>query len=145
MAEVNNNNEIIDFLLNKTIQSFDNSHYVSNNKINYYQFNKILQEDNFESINDIRIFNLNNEEGGNFYYNEDSNILSRANVGIEEYKDGDTLYFRKYNKLKMTRISSKSNQITYSVFNTEEISLNCRVSGLDFLQTKAIVRFGFCC
>jgi len=121
MAEVNNNNEIIDFLLNKTIQSFDNSHYVSNNKINYYQFNKILQEDNFESINDIRIFNLNNEEGGNFYYNDDSNILSRANVGIEEYKEGETLYFRKYNKLKMTRISSKSNEITYSVFNTEEI------------------------
>ena len=50
MTEINTNNRIIDFLLNKTIQSFDNSHYVSNNKINYYQINKIIDPITYPKI-----------------------------------------------------------------------------------------------
>ena len=123
MTEINTNNRIIDFLLSKTIQSFDNSHYVSNNKINYYQFNKIIHTNSLVDIDNITPYNLDNGAEGNFYYNDDSNILNTAAPGIQEYRENDILYFRKYNKLKMTKISSKKDRITYGAFNNENISI----------------------
>ena len=94
MTEINTNNRIIDFLLNKTIQSFDNSHYVSNNKINYYQFNKIIDPITYPmiDIDNITPYNLDKGAEGNFYYNDSRNILKNVTRGIQEYRENDILF-----------------------------------------------------
>ena len=74
-------------------------------------------------IDNITPYNLDKGAEGNFYYNDSRNILKNVTRGIQEYRENDILYFRKYNKLKMTKISSKKDRITYGAFNNENVSI----------------------